>query len=180
MTPPTRSFADPDRIRLLVLDVDGVLTDGSIVYDTAGNESKQFNVRDGFAMKAWMREGGRLAVITGRGGATVQVRMQELGVTHVFERVADKAVAFEKLLRSLDLDAHEAAMLGDDLPDLPILERCGYPMAVGDAVVEVRDVCAWRGTVPGGRGAAREAIEHLMRASGAWARVVEHVRGVRV
>lgn len=163
MNGPTHTAAN---VALLALDVDGVLTDGSILIDDLGHETKRFNVRDGFGMKLWQRMGFGLAIITGRTGRVVQHRMAELGVEHVFQGASDKPAALEQVLRRTGITADRVAYLGDDWPDLAVLRRVGYPMAVGDAVPEVRRAAAFVTERPGGRGAVREAVEHLLESKG--------------
>lgn len=155
-------------IQLLCLDVDGVLTDGGISIDDHGVEIKRFHVRDGAGMRIWKRLGGEIAVITGRRGGAVRHRLAELGIRHVVQGSTDKAEALGELLATLGVRASEAAMIGDDLPDLPALRLCGYPMAVFDAVPEVKAVAEFVTVRPGGHGAVREAIEHLLKSQGRW------------
>ena len=166
--------SDPASIRLLCLDVDGVLTDGSILLDDAGVETKRFFVRDGTGLRAWQRSGGVVAIITGRDGEAVRHRAGELGIDRVLSGVQRKGEAFEGLVRELGFMPEEAAMIGDDLPDLPVLRRCGYPVAVRDAAPEVQDAAAWITPSPGGRGAVREAVEHLLGARGGWEAAVAY------
>jgi YrbI family 3-deoxy-D-manno-octulosonate 8-phosphate phosphatase len=156
------------KIQLLCMDVDGVMTDGSVLVDDRGIETKRFHVRDGTGIKIWTSLGLHVALITGRSGMAVRHRANELGILHVVQGVSDKLAAFGRLLNDLNLVASQAAMLGDDLPDLPILEMAGYPMAVADAVAEVRGVADFTTIHPGGRGAVREAIEHLLREMDRW------------
>ncbi|MCH2161159.1 MAG: HAD hydrolase family protein [Phycisphaerales bacterium] len=158
----------PENVRLLCLDVDGVLTDGSIFIDANGTEIKRFFVRDGNGLRVWMNLGYEVAVITGRSGPAVQHRMNELGIRHLRAGVKDKGPVFDALLDELGVSAGETAMVGDDLPDLPILHRCGYPVAVHDAAAEVKaSACLVTGAM-GGKGAVREVVEHLLRARGRW------------
>ena len=168
--------ADAHKVRLLVLDADGTLTDGGIHVDAHGVESKRFSVRDGFAVRCWLRSGRELAVITGRGEMALRHRLTDLGVRHLVSASGPKGPVIEALLANLGVPAAETAAMGDDLPDLPMLHRVGYPMAVGDAVPEVRAASAWTATAHGGHGAVREAIEHLLRAAGEWQAVVEGFR----
>lgn len=156
--------ADPRHVRLLVVDVDGVLTDGAIVLDATGGELKTFHVRDGMAMAAWRQMGLGLAVVSGRACPAVDRRMRELGIAHVMQGVTDKARAVVALMEQLQVQATATAYLGDDWPDLPAMRQVGYPMAVADAAAEVRAAAAFVTSCPGGRGAVREAIEHLLRA----------------
>ena len=162
----------PEDIRLLCLDVDGVMTDGSIRIDSEGLEIKSFSVRDGLGLRAWLELGYEVAVITGRASSSVQHRMNELGIRHYHAGIKDKGRVFDALLEELGLDRRQAAMVGDDLPDLPILQRCGYPVAVQDAAAEVRSAASYVTRARGGEGAVREVIEHLLRAGGRWDEVV--------
>ena len=157
-------MSDAERIQLLCLDVDGVLTDGGLYIDDHGVETKRFHVRDGAGLRMWMRMGGHVALITGRRGMAVRHRADELGIRHVLQGSTDKLSDFRGLLEHLNIKASEAAMMGDDLPDLPIMRMCGYPMAVSDAAPEVRAVARFVTVRPGGQGAVREAIEHLLAA----------------
>jgi 3-deoxy-D-manno-octulosonate 8-phosphate phosphatase (KDO 8-P phosphatase) len=163
-------------VRLLVLDVDGVLTDGFVRIDDDGRETKAYHIRDGLGLRVWMRLGGEVAIITGRAGMSVRHRANELGIRHVFQAVRDKAATFEELLDDLGLEATEAAMIGDDLPDLPVLRRAGYPIAVADAPEEVRAVASFVTVRPGGHGAVREAIEHLLKGGDRWEDALELFR----
>ena len=155
-------------VELLCLDVDGVMTDGGIFLDDRGIETKRFHVRDGTAIKLWMRLGYQLALITGRSGTALQHRARELGIVHVFQGSRDKKATFSKLLTDLGLAAPQAAILADDLPDLPIMRLAGYAMAVADAAPEVRAAAAYVTTTPGGHGAVREAVEYLLKAKDRW------------
>lgn len=153
-------------VELLILDVDGVLTDGSIFIDEDGRELKRFNVRDGFAVKLWQRLGFKVAVISGRDCAAVQHRLEQLGVTLIIQGSQDKAIALADLARVTGVEPDRMAALGDDWPDLALLRRVGYPMAVADAEPVIRAAAAFTCTRPGGRGAVREAVEHLLAAKG--------------
>ncbi len=159
---------DLAQIELLCLDVDGVLTDGSIMLDDHGNETKRFNVRDGLGLRLWMKLGFYTAIITGRSGLAVTHRASELGITHVYQGVKDKGATLEELVRELGLRPEETAVLADDLPDLPMMRVAGYAMAVGDSVSEVRSAAAFVTVRPGGKGAVREVVEHLLKAKGRW------------
>ncbi len=159
---------DLAQIELLCLDVDGVLTDGSIMIDNHGNETKRFNTRDGLGIRLWTKLGFYVAIITGRAGMAVTHRASELGIAHVYQGVTDKGAALKELLSELGLNPEEAAVLVDDLPDLPMMRAAGYAMAVGDGVSEVRSAAAYVTVRPGGKGAVREAVEHLLKAKGRW------------
>ena len=161
------------RIRLLVLDVDGVLTDGRIVLTGGGEEIKAFHVRDGSGMKYWKRAGGKLAVISGRGSPAIVHRARELDVDAVRLNAKDKLPAYEEILVELGTAPDAAAVVGDDLPDLPLLLRCGLPVAVADAVEEVRRIAAYVPRARGGCGAVREVIERILQRAGKWDSIME-------
>ncbi len=163
-------------IEVLVLDVDGVLTDGGIVYDAHGTEWKQFHVRDGSGLKYWQRAGKRVAIISGRNSRTVEVRAAELGIAPVVQGALDKIPAYRRVLDELHVRPEQAACIGDDLPDLPLLLHCGLGVAVHDAVPECRAEAAYVTRARGGRGAVREVIELILRCQGHWQRLVERLR----
>ena len=156
------------RIRLLVLDVDGVLTDGGLYYGPSGEETKRFDVQDGLAMVEARRAGLVLAVLSGRSSAAVARRMGELGIAEVHQGVADKDAAIVELMARLGLDRTEVAMMGDDLADLPPMKRAGLALAPGNAVAEVRAAAHWVSRRAGGAGAVRDALELLLKARKAW------------
>lgn len=166
----------PEDISLLCLDVDGVLTDGSIQVGPDGEEIKRFYVRDGIGIRVWQRCGGQVAIITGRDGPAIRHRAAELGVDRLHCGVKRKGPVFDEMLGTMGLEPAQVAMVGDDLPDLPIFGRCGYPVAVQDAAEEIRDGAAFVTQAPGGHGAVREVVEHLLRAQGRWSEVVESYR----
>lgn len=151
---------------LLGLDVDGVLTDGSIMLDDQGRELKRFCAPDGVGLRTWTRLGLKAAVITGRGGTALLHRLSSLGVPEVIQSSKDKAAALEQLCRRTGVKPEHMAFLGDDWPDLPVLARVGYPMAVANAAREVKAAARFVTAAPGGHGAVREAIEHLLIAKG--------------
>lgn len=156
----------PSEVALLVLDVDGVLTDGSVLLDDDGRETKRFNIRDGFGLRMWQAQGFRAAVVTGRIGRAVQHRMNELGIGEVVQGSKDKAAALAGLVQRTGIPPSRMAYLGDDWPDLPIMRLVGYPMAVADAEDAVRGAALFVTGRQGGRGAVREAVEHLLAAKG--------------
>ena len=166
---PADRFA---RIRLLLLDVDGVLTDGRITYVDNGLEIKAFHVRDGSGLKFWRRAGGRVAILSGRSSPAVVRRAKELGIDPVVQGADEKLPALERILRETGMTPDQVCAIGDDLPDLPVLTRCGLAVAVADAVPEVRSIAHLVTGSPGGRGAVREAVEWLMRGQGTWDRAV--------
>ena len=150
------------QIRLVIFDVDGVLTDGSLYFGDDGLEYKAFNVRDGLGMGMLQETGVQLAVISGRRSEVVRIRMDGLGVTHVYQGVRDKLPAYEDLKQTLGLADAAIAYVGDDLIDLSIMRRVGLAIAVADAHPLVRRHAHWCTQAPGGRGAAREVCELIM------------------
>jgi len=163
---------DYARIELLVVDVDGVLTDGRIVLTPAGEEIKAFHVRDGAGMKYWRRVGKKLAIISGRSSPAVACRAQELHVDALRLNAKDKLPAYEQVLADLGVTDDQTAVIGDDLTDLPMLRRCAFPVAPADAVDEVRGAAACVTQLPGGAGCVRETIELILKQSGQWGKVM--------
>ncbi len=170
-SPPTGEKVAP--IRLLILDVDGVLTDGSIIYGSSGEELKAFNVKDGAGLKYWRRVGHATGIITGRESSMVLRRAKELDIQYVEMNAKNKAPALERLLAAAGVKPEEAAMVGDDLPDIPIMRRVGLAVAVRDAVLEVREAADMVTEKKGGKGAVREVIEYILKAQGRWEGIME-------
>lgn len=156
------------KIRLLVLDVDGVLTDGSIILDNEGNEVKAFHVRDGHGIKMLAKCGFHIAIITGRHSKVVDRRAAELGIVEVYQRCHTKTAAYEQLLEKFNVTDSEVAYVGDDVVDIPILKRVGLPVAVADAAEEARKYALLVTRNRGGRGAVREVTDLLLKATGRW------------
>ncbi|MDY3983617.1 MAG: HAD-IIIA family hydrolase [Veillonellaceae bacterium] len=159
-------------IKLLILDVDGVLTDGAITYTNTGDESKTFSAKDGLGIVAAQKAGLTVAVITGRKSDIVRRRMTELGVSHLYMGVGAKAEVLKKLLQKLGLQYKEIAYIGDDLNDLAIMQVVGLAMAPADAVLEVQECAHKMLTHAGGHGAVREGIEYILKKQGRWAQVL--------
>jgi 3-deoxy-D-manno-octulosonate 8-phosphate phosphatase (KDO 8-P phosphatase) len=157
------------RVRLVVLDVDGVLTDGRLWVGPAGEEWKSFHVHDGLAIVRAVRGGLTVAVVSSRSSAAVARRCAELGVLEVHQGVADKVEVYDALRARLGCRDADAAAMGDDLADLPLLARVGLPVAPADAAPEVRRTARWVTGRPGGAGAVREALEAILRAQDRWA-----------
>jgi 3-deoxy-D-manno-octulosonate 8-phosphate phosphatase (KDO 8-P phosphatase) len=156
------------RVTLLLLDVDGVLTDGRIVYGADGQEIKVFYVRDGHGIKMVQQAGVEVGIITGRQSVIVENRARELGIALVLQGVCDKMTAWRDVLKEKGLGPTQTAYVGDDILDVPLMRAVGFAAAVGDAepcVIEAADYVAAR---PGGKGAVREITEFLLRARGAW------------
>lgn len=164
-------------IELILLDVDGVLTDASVIYADDGTELKRFHVRDGSGLKLWRAAGKRAAIVSGRKSAAVERRAAELGIGPVLQGRDDKLAAFAEVLTLTGLRPEQVCAIGDDLPDVPVLRRCGLAIAVADACEELRAVANYVTTAPGGRGAVREAIEWLLKSSGRWAELVTPYTG---
>ncbi|HVV68783.1 MAG TPA: 3-deoxy-manno-octulosonate-8-phosphatase KdsC [Gammaproteobacteria bacterium] len=162
------------KIRLLLLDVDGVLTDRKIYYTDNGHECKAFNLHDGLGIKLLIRTGIEVGIITTRESPIVQRRMQELGVKHVYQGFNDKNIALEQITHSLNLTTHQIAYVGDDLPDLPIIRKVALGIAVADALEYVRNHADWITKAAGGQGAVREVCELIMHAQGTLNSVYEH------
>lgn len=162
----------PTDLALLALDVDGVLTDGSIWLDREGHEMKRYHAADGVALRTWGRLGFQSAVITGRTSTSLLHRLAELGVPHVTQGCKDKGAALKQLEAASGVPAARMAFLGDDWPDLPVLRRVGYPMAVGDAAREVKALAKYVTPRPGGHGAVRDAVEHLLSGMGLLSKAV--------
>lgn len=156
------------RVRLLVLDVDGVLTDGRIYYGNDGEELKAFNIKDGLGIKLLQRAGIRVAIITGRQSEIVARRARELGIANVIQGREDKLEALRGLCRQQDLQVEDCAYMGDDLPDLGAINACGLGMTVADASHTVRQAADWLSALDGGAGAVREACEFILAARGEW------------
>lgn len=154
------------RIRLVIFDVDGVLTDGRLYFGNDGNETKAFHVRDGHGIRMLMNQGIETAVISGRQAVSVTRRMADLGVSHVQQGVHDKGQAFEELRARLDLPAEAVAFVGDDVIDLPVMTRVGFAVAVADADPFVVRHAHWQTRTAGGRGAVREVAEFILAAQG--------------
>jgi 3-deoxy-D-manno-octulosonate 8-phosphate phosphatase (KDO 8-P phosphatase) len=167
-------------IELLVIDVDGVLTDGGIAYDDRGAERKSFHVRDGAAVRIWQMVGKRSAVLSGRRSPVVERRAKEMGVDRVIQGASEKLPAFAELLAQERLAAVQACFIGDDLPDLPVLRNCGLAVAVPDACQEVRLAAHFVAQTPGGKGAVRETVELILRCQGLWQSLVEKFDGQRL
>lgn len=173
LPPNVRAKLEP--IRLLVLDVDGVLTDGSLYYSADGEEMKAFNVRDGLGIRLMIDSGIEVGVITGRSSASVSARCSELGLKEelVFLGSRDKDADLDRMLESLGLTDDQMAAMGDDLPDLPMLGRAGFAFCPADAAPDVAAECDHVCGKDGGRGAVREAAEILLKTKGKWTSLVK-------
>ncbi|MGR8934761.1 MAG: 3-deoxy-manno-octulosonate-8-phosphatase KdsC [Gammaproteobacteria bacterium] len=159
-------------IKLLILDVDGVLTDAKLFFDEHGREYKAFHTRDGHGIKLLRQCGVEVAVISGRQSPSVALRMHSLGIEYVFQGRENKVAAFEELLQQLAVSRQETAHVGDDLPDLPLMKRAGLGIAVRDAHFAVKEHADWITSLPGGEGAVREVCDFILRAQGHLERLI--------
>ncbi len=153
-------------VRLLILDVDGVLTDGRLYFGPQGEALKVFDVRDGHGIKLLRAAGIEVAILSSRRSEIVGVRARELGIERVLQGEADKLAGFKRLLADMRLSAAQCAYIGDDWPDLPVLSQVGLAATVADAVPEVRRAAHWIAPAGGGCGAVRQVAEFLLRAQG--------------
>lgn len=172
MTPAERAA----HIKAIVFDVDGVLTDGGLWYGPTGEAMKRFDVKDGHAMVLARLTGLPIAILTARSSTIVEVRAQELKLAKVYQGRREKGPAFEELCAELALPVAEVAYMGDDVNDLPALNRAGLSGCPADAVIQVREAVHFVSTRLGGHGAAREFIELVLRATGRWEQALEHAR----
>ncbi len=166
MAPRDADIAKP--IRLILSDVDGVLTDGSIVIDNAGVESKSFYVRDGYAIKLWLKAGFEFGLLTARNSQVVKLRAAELGIQMVRQGYSEKGSAAKEMIAQARVEPREVCYIGDDLPDLAVMYDVGLSVTVADGAPEVKQAAKWVTQAPGGRGAVRELIERLLKAKSLW------------
>lgn len=155
-------------VRLLLLDVDGVLTDGSIIYDDKNVETKIFNVKDGLGIRLLLNAGIQVGIITGRASGALTNRCRNLGIENLYDGIKEKTSALNSILKKTGVKAEETAFIGDDLPDLPVLKKVGVSIAVRDAEETVRKCADIVTNAKGGRGAVREICEAILKAKGLW------------
>ena len=160
------------QVKLLLVDVDGVLTEGGVTWTNEGSEQKTFHIRDGLGIRLWQRAGGRTGIVTGRASRVVQLRAEELGIGIVKQGVEDKLETTAAVLAECGVTWEQTAFIGDDLPDLAVIMRCGVGVAVADACPELIAAATIVTRLPGGRGAVREVIERMLKARGSWDAVV--------
>ena len=164
-------------IELILSDVDGVLTDGGVVYDNQGIEIKKFHIRDGLGIKLWQRAGYKFGVLTARSSHIVKVRTSELGIDIVRQGFEKKLPVAEEILRQLHLAPEQLCYIGDDLTDLPVVRHAGLGVAVADAAEDVRAAASLVTKLPGGQGAVREVIELILKAKSRWDDVLQNYVG---
>jgi len=160
-------------IKLLVLDVDGVLTDGALVINSDGSESKSFNSLDGHGIRMWRRAGLKVAFLSGRHSEPTQRRADQLELDYCIQDCHDKLPELKKLLKQEKLSANQTAYIGDDLPDLPAIKYVGFGVAVANAVDEAKQHADYVTTRLGGAGAVREVIEYILKGTGKWDELVK-------
>jgi 3-deoxy-D-manno-octulosonate 8-phosphate phosphatase (KDO 8-P phosphatase) len=180
MTPSTELERRLAGVQLLLLDCDGVLTDGGVTWSDDGVEQKTFHIRDGLGIRGWQRAGGRTGIITGRSSRIVERRAAELGIEFVRQGVDDQLAVAGAIIQECGVSWEQTAFMGDDLPDLPVVSRCGVGAAVADACPELIAAAAVVTTLPGGRGAVRELVEKMLRARGGWESIVRGYTTPRV
>ncbi len=169
---PEDVWARARRIRLLILDIDGVLTDGRLYFDAKGETLKVFHVRDGHGIKMAQRGGLEVALVSGRRSDAAFHRARELDISRFYEGVRDKVSILEELLAALNLTPPQVAAVGDELVDLPLFHRVGLGVAVADAAPEVRAAAHWVTSLPGGQGAVREVCDLLLKAQDRWQELI--------
>ena len=162
------------KLKLLILDVDGVLTDGRLYFDNEGTEYKCFHARDGHGLKLLQKTGVKVAIISGRKSNSVELRMKSLGIDYVYQGHEDKLGAFAELLESMGITPEQAAYVGDDLLDLPIMIRVGLAIAVNDANFAVKERADWCTSLSGGLGAVRETCDMILQAQGNFDKVLDY------
>ena len=164
---------DLAKIELLILDVDGVLTDGAITISSDGSESQPFSMLDGHGIRLWQRAGLKVALLSGRTSAAIKRRAEHLQIEYVLEECHYKLPALKKLLEQIGLSPEKVAYVGDDLPDLPAIRYAGFGVAVANAVDEVKQHADYVTTRPGGNGAVREVIEYILKNAGKWEQLMK-------
>lgn len=165
------------RVKLLLFDVDGVLTDGTVVVHSDGSESKPFAIRDGIALVWAQRVGLKVGILSARNSPTTPHRAAQLGISLIYQGVKSKGDAYAQIIGDLMLDDADVAYMGDDIVDLAVLSRVGLGAAPADAVDEVRSRVHWVSRAPGGRGAVREFVEFVLRAQQRWDGIVASYEG---
>lgn len=157
-----------EKIKLIILDVDGTLTDGGIYYDSQGKEIKRFDVKDGLGIKVAIRAGIKFAIITGRESSMVIRRANELGVQYVKTGIQKKYLTYIKILQELNLRSEEVGYIGDDLNDLQVMQEVGFKACPEDATKEIKEISDYVACKKGGYGAVREGLEYLLREQNKW------------
>ncbi|MFH1457597.1 MAG: HAD-IIIA family hydrolase [Candidatus Omnitrophota bacterium] len=160
------------KIKLLLLDVDGVLTDGRIIYDSLGRDMKFFDVHDGLGVYVLRKAGIKTVLITAKGSRAIKPRARDMRVEEVFANVTPKTIVLDKILKKYKVDIHEVCFVGDDLVDLCIMKRVGFPIAVFNAAPEIKQAASYITVRTGGRGAVREVAELILKSQGKWEEII--------
>ena len=160
-------------IKILVLDVDGTLTDGKIYVDDKDNSFKAFNVKDGFALVNWLKLGGEVAILTGKKSNILERRAKELGIKYIIQGSKNKKQDLKNLLKELNITFENVAYMGDDLNDLGVMKSVGFSACPKDSVQEVLEITNFISSKNGGDGAVREFLEHIMKKNGMWKKILE-------
>jgi len=161
------------QIEMILSDVDGVLTDGGVVFDNNGIETKKFRIRDGMGIKLWMRAGFHFGIITARTSHIVKVRATELGIDLVRQGFEDKLTIAREIMKDHQLTPEQVCFIGDDLTDIPLMKSVGLGVAVGNAAAEVKTAAVHTTKLDGGQGAVRELVETILKAKNRWADVIQ-------
>ncbi len=159
---------DLTQIRAFIFDVDGVLTDGSLLCLESGEQVRAFNIKDGFAIRHAIKKGYTIAIISGRKEIGVYKRLRSLDIEHIYLGVDDKEKVFAELIAQQNILPHQIAYMGDDVPDLKVMQRCGLAACPADAATDVKAICHYISAVPGGKGAARDLIELTLKTQQIW------------
>jgi YrbI family 3-deoxy-D-manno-octulosonate 8-phosphate phosphatase len=162
------------KIRLLILDVDGVLTDGKIIVDDKGSEIKNFDVKDGQGLKFLLKAGFEVAIISGRESRAVEIRANGLGIKEIYQGIEDKKSVLDRLIRDRAIKIDEVCCIGDDIPDIPMFDQVGLSVAVSNAVPEALDAADFITKNKGGDGAVREVCELILKTQGKWADILSN------
>lgn len=160
------------KVKVLALDVDGVLTNGKIIFDSQGKDTKVFDVQDGFAIVMFKRAGFKTAILTARSSKVVTLRAKDLNINKVYQNAFPKVDSYQKMLRDLKVKDKEVCFIGDDLPDLQVLKRVGFAVAVANAAQEVKKSVHYVTQKRGGEGAVREVVELILKGQGKWAKAL--------
>jgi len=167
------------KVRLVVLDVDGTLTDGKLYIDNNGLESKAFNVKDGMAIAQGVKQGLTFAIITGKESKIVEQRAGELGITEIHQKISNKIEVLNKILMKYEVGYSQVAYMGDDINDIPAMLKAGFNGVPADACTDVIKLAHFKSSRDGGAGAVREFVEFIMRSQGSWEKVLDEYRNKR-
>lgn len=162
-----------EQVKYIVLDVDGTMTDGSVYYDSLGNEFKRFNIKDGLIIKSASEIGMTFVVLTGRKSVIVEKRMNELDVSYVFQGITDKKVFLQKFFSDINIPLEHVAYIGDDLNDMAAMDICGFVACPQDAATEIKEIADYIAKNCGGQGAVREIVEYILKEQNMWEYIVE-------